>query len=516
MRRRSGIARASSRLLRVGRVGGALLAPVFGEVFFAEIARAIFLTGSRGDGLDPTGAENPYMATGDGQHGRGELAERTVPTQGSALINAALRALADGHERDAARILADAVKAGWLPATTRKITLYASLSQYVQRSIAHGRRPLIVQNDVTHAFRINHPVDDWPDVPPPSRPPPVPAARIEAIATKLHATSTATAPAAFEEAVCEAFDALGFVATHLGGNGNPDGLLDAPLGPLAYRAIIECKTAHADTTVNAPRLEEPARFREAYHAQYALLVGPAFAVDGVFESEMKNHAVSVWSVNDIVNTLGLGVDPLECRELFEAGVVEDRLADLAWAREHGAEKRLTVIAALLHKTAWAAQKALVGRVYAADQRFLCGPGGLVQKRGDHRQPFLGAVFARPGEVGKTVLDDAGLEQLATLERIDTETQRVDDVVHGPDRDGVVLHLALEDAVDGEGGADEQRILRVICLAKSRGLLQSRRVDGRVGMRGLALDDRSIGERAKRCVQQAVGVSVAAKVRRDEA
>jgi hypothetical protein len=59
----------------------------------------------------------------------------------------------------------------------------------------------------------------------------------------------------------------------VGGIGTPDGLLDAPLGPLAYRAIVECKTVHADTTVNSARLEEPARFRESYHAQYALLVG---------------------------------------------------------------------------------------------------------------------------------------------------------------------------------------------------------------------------------------------------
>ncbi|MEA2721491.1 MAG: hypothetical protein QOJ39_3355, partial [Candidatus Eremiobacteraeota bacterium] len=234
----------------------------------------------------PHHAPNPAaMTPKDGRHPRhGEAAQRVIPTAGTSLINAALRVLADGHERDAGQILADAVKAGWLPATTHKITLYTSLYQYVQRSISHKRRPLIVQNDVTHAFRINHPVDDWPNLPPPPRHPPLAPEQLDAIATRLHATSTAAAPAAFEEAVCDAFAALGFVATHVGGIGAPDGLLDAPLGPLAYRTVVECKTAHADTTVNAPRLEEPARFREAYHAQYAILVGPAFAVDGVFES----------------------------------------------------------------------------------------------------------------------------------------------------------------------------------------------------------------------------------------
>ncbi len=317
------------------------------------------------------------MSTKDADPGRGEASHRTIPTPGTSLINAALRVLADGRERDAGQILTEALEAGLLPAATRKITLYTSLYQYVQRSISHQRRPLIVQDEATHAFRINHPVDDWPDIAPPQRRPSLPDAQLDAIAKRLHTTSTATAPMAFEQAVCEAFAAMGFVATHVGGIGTPDGLLDAPLGPLAYRAIVECKTAHADTTVNAPRLEEPARFREAYHAQYALLVGPSFAVDNVFESEMKNHAVSVWSVNDVVNALHLGVDPLECRDLFAAGVVEDRLADLAWTRDHGAQKRLAVIASLLHETAWNAQKALVGRVDAADAPALTTDAALM-------------------------------------------------------------------------------------------------------------------------------------------
>ena len=362
------------------------------------------------------------MATPDGRHKHRRIVEhRVIPTPGTSLINAAQRVLSDGHERDAGQILAEAVKAGWLPPATRKITLYTSLSQYVQRSIAHRRRPLIVQNEATHAFRINHPVDDWPAIDVPRRRAWLTPAQIDALETRLHATSIAAAPEPFEKAVCDAFEAMGFVARHVGGIGMPDGLLDAPLGPLAYRAIVECKTAHADTTVNAPQLEEPARFREPYHAQYALLVGPAFGVDGVFESEMTNHAVSVWSVNDVVNALRLGVDPLECRELFAAGIVEDRLTDLAWSREHGREKRLAVIASLLHETAWNAQKALVGRVEAADAPALTVDAALM-------------------------LVDTALQQANATggaSRAEVETAIADLIRSGaatrlPDRDGIVL------------------------------------------------------------------------------
>jgi hypothetical protein len=45
------------------------------------------------------------------------------------------------------------------------------------------------------------------------------------------------------------------------------------------------------------------------------------SVDSAFESEMQTHAVSVWTVDDVINALRLGVGPLECRDLFAAGVV---------------------------------------------------------------------------------------------------------------------------------------------------------------------------------------------------
>lgn len=361
------------------------------------------------------------MAGHEQPHAEHLLAYRVIPTESPSLIKAALHVLADGRARDAGDILSEAVKAGLLPDSTRRITLYTSLSQYVQRAIARRRRPLIVQDETTHEFRINHPVDDWPHIKPRTRPPAVSAEAITAIEHRLHSTSTSTLPESFEKAVCDAFGALGFVATHHGGIGAPDGLLEAPLGPLAFRTIVECKTAQPGATVNAPRLEEPAKFRDAYKAQFAILVGPALSVDSVFESEMQTHAVSVWTVDDIVNALRLGVGPLDCRELFAAGIVEDRLADLAWDREHGEEKRLTVIASVLHTTAWNAQKALVGRVDAEDAPALTVDAALM--------------------LVDTALQEAKATGGAT--RAEVETAIADLVRAGiasqvPERDGVVM------------------------------------------------------------------------------
>ncbi len=293
------------------------------------------------------------------------------------LLSAAVAVLADGRARSGAAILAEAVRRGLLPASTRELTLYTSLSEYIMRAQAHGRKPALVEDPRTHAFRINQPLDDWPDVALPPRALPYAAADADALAQRLRATATGADPAAFEAAVCDAFALLGFAAQHVGGIGAPDGILDAPLGPFAYRAIVECKTAAPDAAVSAPRLEEPAKFRDAYGAQFALLVGPAFAQDASFTGEMETHRVSVWTVDDLVRAFGLGVDPLECRDLFATGPVADRLDDLAWDRRHGAEKRLAVVADLLHRAAWAAQCEVVRQVAPADAPVVTADGALL-------------------------------------------------------------------------------------------------------------------------------------------
>jgi hypothetical protein len=87
-----------------------------------------------------------------------------------------------------------------------------------------------------------------------------------ALIERLAQTVDEGPPAAFEQAVCEAFQTLGFAATHDGGEKAPDGYVDATLGPLGYRAMIECKSG--DEALNDPSVFEAAKFKEPYHAQY--------------------------------------------------------------------------------------------------------------------------------------------------------------------------------------------------------------------------------------------------------
>jgi hypothetical protein len=98
-------------------------------------------------------------------------------------------------------------------------------------------------------------------------------------------------PEAFERAVCEAFDALGFVSRHIGGNDAPDGVVDAPLGRLAYRVMLECKTS-SGAVVPRPDAAEAAKWREAYSGDYSIIIGPSFGeADSEFTSELALHHV---------------------------------------------------------------------------------------------------------------------------------------------------------------------------------------------------------------------------------
>ena len=66
--------------------------------------------------------------------------------------------------------------------------------------------------------------------------------------------------------------------------------------------------------------------------------------------EIQLHAISAWTVADIITALRNDVDAYECRDLFAPGFVTERLADLVWSRSHGEEKRELVVREILRTT----------------------------------------------------------------------------------------------------------------------------------------------------------------------
>lgn len=272
-------------------------------------------------------------------------------------IRAAVAILADGKPRGADELLAAAQAAHLLAPTVTRKHLYIALTQYIARTLGVGRVPLIVQNP-DRRFRANHPADDWPE---PAQPlaarPPLPAA--PELTERLRATSTGADPDAFEQAVCDAFAALGFVARHIGGHDAPDGTLDAPLGPLGYRVMLECKTARGGK-VTDPDAAEAAKWRAAYRADHAILIGPGYGADAQLQSELAAHQVSAWTVDDLAALLAAAANPAEIRPLLAPGFAAERVAAAAWERAHGRAKRVAVIAETLVAAGWDAQVAAAG------------------------------------------------------------------------------------------------------------------------------------------------------------
>lgn len=197
----------------------------------------------------------------------------------SPVIDAAVAILADGKARTADEILAIGVKRGLFAGDMTRKRVYTALSQYVERAAGRGRKSRIVE-DVQHRFRLNHTPDDWPDLdvtglPSLTAPAPVSSDAQKAI-DSLRQAAQQTDPTAFEIAVCEAFNHLGFIATHVGGTGQPDGYADALLGPLAYRIMIECKLSADIGDSHSASAAEATKFKRGIRERHAgrLSLGP--------------------------------------------------------------------------------------------------------------------------------------------------------------------------------------------------------------------------------------------------
>jgi hypothetical protein len=242
------------------------------------------------------------------------------------------------------------------PRSSAVASLFANghaLVEYINRNVARQRRARIVQNP-DRTFRINESLDDCGDIDLP--PVPAPDDETKALIARLRGTVSGNDPTAWEAAVCDAFAHAGFRATHLGGHKAPDGYVDACLGPLGYRSMLECKTG--DVVVPHPDVAEAAKWAEQYGAQVNALVGPDFPDETEFHSELLLHRVSAWTIYDVCTALEKRLDSLELRACFAPGYAGDAMVDVLWERDHGERKRVTFLAETIAREGWAAQVAV--------------------------------------------------------------------------------------------------------------------------------------------------------------
>lgn len=277
----------------------------------------------------------------------------------SPLLDAALAVLADGKPRSPDEILAEAVKRGLLDSDRTSKNLYTALTQSIQRALGRGNKPLFVEES-DHRFRLNRPIDDWPAIDTTGLPPLAGASEPSPAAASVIAALKTAADGcdydAFERTACTAFELFGFAATHLGGPSTPDGYADALLGELRYRVMIECKLTRDAELARLSAVAEAAKYRDVYHADYCVLVAPSFYAGATFVSELHEHGVAAWAVDDFARAAALRIDCSQMRGLFAPGFAADGLDDLAWAQIHGSGKRLRVVASWLIEIGLAQQR----------------------------------------------------------------------------------------------------------------------------------------------------------------
>jgi hypothetical protein len=144
----------------------------------------------------------------------------------------------------------------------------------------------------------------------------------------------------------------------------PDGYVDACLGPLGYRAMLECKTGNL--VVPHPDVAEAAKWAEQYNAQLNALVGPGFPEETELHDELLLYRVSAWTIDDLCSALEDLLDPLELRACFAPGYAGDTMIDVLWERDHGERKRVLYAAETIAREGWAAQVAAATQADPAD------------------------------------------------------------------------------------------------------------------------------------------------------
>lgn len=139
----------------------------------------------------------------------------------------------------------------------------------------------------------------------------------------LRAATDSRTPTRFEQVVADAFRTLGYMATHLGGSGNTDVLVEADLpDPLGYRVAVDAKTsAHGARSAAGIDFQTLVEHRTRHGATYSAVVLPGIEGHERLTSRARDAAVVLVRAADLAELLRrheeTPLGPLDYRALFE-------------------------------------------------------------------------------------------------------------------------------------------------------------------------------------------------------
>jgi hypothetical protein len=146
-----------------------------------------------------------------------------------------------------------------------------------------------------------------------------PSVLIQHLQQTQRASST---PQQFESALADAFRFLGVAVEQIGGAGDTDIVIRAPLGEHSYSAVVDAKTAHNGRVTDALiRWDTIDRHRTTHGSTFAAVIGEDFS-EGQLRDSAHSHNVTLISTQTLAELLRLHdrtpLSLLDLKALFAA------------------------------------------------------------------------------------------------------------------------------------------------------------------------------------------------------
>jgi hypothetical protein len=309
---------------------------VLGDVFADQIARI--------------GVQRVECGSGPTSQTRVEIAPMSLALRPDHdLLLVAREVLADGKARSIEQIMEEAAQRDLWPQTTRVEYALHVIRAYIEETMRRNAWPLILEEG-SFNFRVDLGDDLFGLI----ASEPLENGSREVV-DRLNAASGSHSDRQFADAVEACFAQLGFHVVIPGDGDGFEFFADAQLGALGYRVVVRCVSdGRSLTQLN---IAQCVRFRNAYVAEYTLIVSPGFEkVDDAAIADAAFEGIKLWRVQDLTAIMERRPDLQELSATLNAKDAREPAKALELSATRRKRRRGAVIAAAIVTAGTAAQQ----------------------------------------------------------------------------------------------------------------------------------------------------------------
>jgi hypothetical protein len=311
---------------------------VLGDVFADEIARI--------------GVQRVECGSGPTSQSGVEIAPMSLvsrPDQDLLLV--AREVLADGKARSIGQIMEEAAQRDLWPETTRVEYARHVIRAYIEETTRRNAWPHILLREDDYNLSVDLGGDDLFGL--------IESEPLEngsrEVVDRLNASSGSHSDRQFADAVEACFAQLGFHVVIPGDGDGFEFFADAQLGALSYRVVVRCVSdGRSLTQLN---IAQCVRFRNAYVAEYTLIVSPGFEkVDDSAVADAAFEGIKLWRVQDLTAIMERRPDLQELSATLNAKDAREPAEALELSATRRKRRRSAVIATAIVTAGTAAQQ----------------------------------------------------------------------------------------------------------------------------------------------------------------